>query len=659
MNDILADVGGGNTLFAFAAGIGADVVQGFVAGSAAGHDVIKIDQSGISNFVQLKSHLTQSGSDVLLTLNTNDSVLLKNVSLSSLTSDDFSIIPHNLGVYIGDYASGVTAYTDWLGRSPDFVWANANQSSWRSEFSSLQWQVSEQMGTLPQTILYSIPILTQGANYAAAAAGAYNSYYKAMAQEMVKYLGTTREIIIRPANEFNGDWFPYSVPAGQEANFVAAWQQYVNVFRSVSSNFKFEWNVNWNTGTIASVTKAYPGDAYVDFIGMDFYYDTTWDPKDPVAAWNQKLTGYGPTSPGLNWLESFASTHGKPTAYSEWGVNSDTAGPYIALAQQWFASHNVAYQIYWDSNAAFAGQLDAGQYPDAAAAYVAAFGPGATGAVGAGMAAPTLISSAGAPDLTSHFATEAGALLGMAPSDLASTPSTLADASGAQIANPLYAESQAALDLISKVQAGTLGAAAGEAALFHLVDGTVSLANISYAFFVGSTPTAAGLAYLTHSATNTTDLNDPYYAQFDLANRYINFAINLATGTGAAAAQFRASYGDGDLTQAAGKAYAAIFGTSASADKLSAILTAPVPDGHGGTETRAQYFADRASDTADGLATKAAMVGWLLLESVVDDLGPYALANTNFLHALADGTAAYNVDLLATYGVQVVGQAGG
>ncbi|MEO6338412.1 MAG: glycosyl hydrolase [Caulobacteraceae bacterium] len=641
----------------FAAGIGASVVIGFVPGSAAGHDILKIDQAGISNFVQLKSHLTQSGSDVLMTLNSNDTVLLKNVTLASLTADDFSITPHNLGIYIGDFKSGMTAYTNWLGRSPDFVFTNADTSSWANELDTIKWEVGAEIGTLPQNLIYTVPILVNGSNFAAAASGAYNSYYKAMAQALLPELAAGKQVIIRPANEFNGNWFGYSVAPGQEALFVAAWQQYVDAFRSVSPNFKFEWNVAHATGDIRDIVKAYPGDAYVDYIGMDFYYDTQFFTTNPTTAWNITLNGWGANSPGLNWLESFASAHGKQSAYSEWGVNSDTAGPYIAKVAEWFATHDVAYQSYWNSNADFRGRLDNGQYPNTGAAYIKAFGPAATASVGGSMVAATLVTSILAPDLTSSLATEAGVLLGLAPSDLPIVPSVLVDASGNQVANPLYVESRAALDIVSKVQAGALDNVAGEKALFHVVDGTLSLANISYAFFTGRTPTAAGLTYLTHSATNTTDLNDAYYAQFDLANRYINFSVNLATGPGAA--QFQAGYAAGDLTQAAGKAYAAIFGTTASADKISAILTAQVSDGHGGTETRAQYFADRASDTVNGLATKAAMIGWLLFESVVEEAGPYAVASSNFLHALVDGTATYNVDLLATYGVPLLGQAGG
>ena len=79
---------------------------------------------------------------------------------------------------------------------------------------------------------------------------------------------------------------------------------------------------------------------------------------------------------GLSWLEQFASAHHKPTAYPEWGVNSDNAGSYIRKAAEWFASHHVAYQRYWNSNSAFAGKLSENQYPNTGVAFIAAFGPG-------------------------------------------------------------------------------------------------------------------------------------------------------------------------------------------------------------------------------------------------------------------------------------------
>ena len=115
---------------------------------------------------------------------------------------------------------------------------------------------------------------------------------------------------------------------------------------------------------------AYPGDAYVDFIGMDFYWNTQWDPADPTQAWNQKVS----TQYGLQWHQDFARTHGKRTTYSEWGIMSNNGAVYVQKAQAWFQSHDVVFHTYWNSNAAFSGKLSDGQYPTSAAAYKAAFG---------------------------------------------------------------------------------------------------------------------------------------------------------------------------------------------------------------------------------------------------------------------------------------------
>ena len=226
---------------------------------------------------------------------------------------------------------------------------------------------------------------------------------------------------------------------------------------------------------------------------------------------------------------------------------------------------------------------------------------------------------------------------------------TIIGPNGLPIANPLYAQAQAELSIAAQLDSGRLSAPDAQTALFHLVDGTTSVAEISYAFFTGRTPSAAGLNYLVHSSANATDLNDPYYAQFSTENRYINFAVALARG-GANTAAYHAAYDALSLSDATARAYQAIFGQAADAAKVSAILNALVPDGLGGTETRAQYFAQYGGDGANGTGTKAAAIGFLLADSVREGFGTYQQANLHFLADLAHGTAAYNVDLLAAYG---------
>ena len=180
--------------------------------------------------------------------------------------------------------------------------------------------------------------------------------------------------------------------------------------------------------------------------------------------------------------------------------------------------------------------------------------------------------------------------------------------------------------------------------------GSTEVAVLSYGFFTGVTLRASGLDYLlSPTGPNPNNLNSAYYAGFSTENRYINFAENLGkAGEGAAA--FQAAYGALTLQGAADKAYAAIFATTAT--EPSDLLTAVVPNGLGGTYTRADYFASYGGDGLSGLGTKAAMVGWLLsVAAQTGQQGPYAQAAVAYLQDLApDGQAQFAASFLATYG---------
>ena len=219
---------------------------------------------------------------------------------------------------------------------------------------------------------------------------------------------------------------------------------------------------------------------------------------------------------------------------------------------------------------------------------------------------------------------------------------------------PVNAAVQAFQLLDSQYVHSTIGLAQAEAQLLHMVDGATAVAVADYAFFTGFTPTAQGLDYLVHSAANATDLNDPYYARFSTENRYINFAVNLATGPGAGAAAFAADYGSLSLADATSKAYLAVFGTAADATKVAALLNTLVPDGLGGQETRSAYFAQYGGDGPNGQGAKAAMIGFLLANAVETGAGVYGASTEHYLAAIAHGQApAFGSELALTYGPTV------
>ena len=273
------------------------------------------------------------------------------------------------GVYCGNSTDAITQFETWLGKPTGGILGYTGNASWSDYDGSVGWAAGL-WGALDRRVLWSVPLIPTGANLADAAAGMYDDHYRKAAQTLAKYRPQESVLYVRTGWEFNGDWFPWTAQNGKAKDFAGAFQHFVAAFRKVSSRFRFEWNVNLGDSGM-NPEDAYPGDANVDIVGMDFYWNLQWDPADPNDAWNSKVT----QKYGLKWHQDFATAHHKPTAYSEWGIMSDKAGPYIQQAKAWFAAHDVVYQTYWNSNAAFSGMLSQGQYPNAGAAYKAAFGP--------------------------------------------------------------------------------------------------------------------------------------------------------------------------------------------------------------------------------------------------------------------------------------------
>ncbi len=210
--------------------------------------------------------------------------------------------------------------------------------------------------------------------------------------------------------------------------------------------------------------------------------------------------------------------------------------------------------------------------------------------------------------------------------------------------SPTSAEAATLANLNQQLSSGQITQAQAVEGVIHTADADTSVATQAYAFFTGLTPSAAGMAFLTFSPSNPNDLNDPYYAQFNLENRYINFAANLGVA-GAGAAAFAAAYGSLTFGQAVAQAYDAVLGdanaTAAGVDVTAAIAAVTADQSY------FQFYGQMTSNT--DLGTKAAMVGYLIAEGTKADIGAFAVANTAFLDHMITGDAQYNVDLVGTY----------
>ncbi|MET4389272.1 hypothetical protein ABIB73_005041 [Bradyrhizobium sp. F1.4.3] len=84
-NDTFAVAGAGSTTISFDGGN--DVANGFHAGSGTGHDTVAIAKLMATDYSHLQ--FSQSGADTLVHVTASDSILLKNVVATNLTSNDF------------------------------------------------------------------------------------------------------------------------------------------------------------------------------------------------------------------------------------------------------------------------------------------------------------------------------------------------------------------------------------------------------------------------------------------------------------------------------------------------------------------------------------------------------------------------------------------
>ena len=103
------------------------------------------------------------------------------------------------------------------------------------------------------------------------ASGKYDSYIKHFAAQ-IHYMNVP--VALSFAHEMNGYWYPWGTQANSAAQFVAAWKHMHDVFQQQgATNVIWCWNPN-DVNPVPSVKLApyYPGDDYVDWVGIIGYY---------------------------------------------------------------------------------------------------------------------------------------------------------------------------------------------------------------------------------------------------------------------------------------------------------------------------------------------------------------------------------------------------
>jgi mannan endo-1,4-beta-mannosidase len=203
---------------------------------------------------------------------------------------------------IGASVHGAANFADLVGQRPNLV---AYYVTFGTPFDAATTCAIASRGELP--LIQMQPYTTSVAKIGE---GFYDNYLFQYA-DAVKKFGAP--VVISFAHEMNGNWYPWGPPKygggggdTSPASFVAAWRQIHAAFQAVGAkNVIWLWDPNIVYTYSPPLSEYYPGNAYVDWVGVDGYFRLPGETFQSV---------FGAT------LQEIAKITSKPMIIAETGV---------------------------------------------------------------------------------------------------------------------------------------------------------------------------------------------------------------------------------------------------------------------------------------------------------------------------------------------------
>ncbi|HET7325153.1 MAG TPA: glycosyl hydrolase [Halococcus sp.] len=248
-------------------------------------------------------------------------------------------------------------FTEWLNEPPALAMSfvdGLTSPRWISEFITTRMTPAWEAGCVPLVTWLPLAATENGSSEHIAsdiAAGEYDSLIEnwaaqlsnwAVADEQGETLG--RRFYFRPAHEMNGNWFPWSAAASVSTadDYVAMWQRIHDIFaRTALDETTIQWMWAPNADEVGGIQAEayYPGDAYVDWVGLDGFNfgGTQW-----YSEWRT------PEDVFLDMLRRMRNLTDKPAALTEFASSSYRDG----------ASRPAAKAAWIEDAFAFVGDHD-------------------------------------------------------------------------------------------------------------------------------------------------------------------------------------------------------------------------------------------------------------------------------------------------------------
>lgn len=151
--------------------------------------------------------------------------------------------------------------------------------------------------------------------------GSHHEQYKQILKAIADFAhsvkgsnGTLAPMIFRPYHEFDGDWFWWGKKHTSREDFIAVWRFTVSYLRDELGvhNFIYAFSPDNKFNSESEFLERYPGNEWVDMVGMDNYGDFGRDGKYNFEAGLKKL----------KIVSDYAGKAGKLAAFTETGLES-------------------------------------------------------------------------------------------------------------------------------------------------------------------------------------------------------------------------------------------------------------------------------------------------------------------------------------------------
>jgi hypothetical protein len=161
-----------------------------------------------------------------------------------------------------------------IGREPGLV---VYYSNWGAPFAAGFARDVRRHGGRPL-----VQIDPRGVSLTAIADGAEDDYLREYAEQLRAY---HHPVIISFGQEMNGDWYPWGAGHVSARVFIAAWRHMVTLLRALgATNAIWLWDVNCDYRGSLPIRDWWPGQSYVDWVGLDAYYETPQATFSSIAA---------------------------------------------------------------------------------------------------------------------------------------------------------------------------------------------------------------------------------------------------------------------------------------------------------------------------------------------------------------------------------------